>query len=529
MTTTTPVAPAGEGLRLSGIRKAYGGVQALRGVEFTVDSGEIHALVGENGAGKSTLIKIISGAESPDTGTVLLGSTVLVHGSTGDALDAGIATVYQDPRLFGELTVTENVFIGRELRRRGRVDWARQRQRVAEVFTRLGVDPQLADVRVADLAVAEQQLVSIAKAFARDARILILDEPSAILTDREINRLFTALRGLREHGVGVIYISHRLDEIARIADRVTVLRDGQVVATRSTQDTTVRQIAELMVGRPLSETAVTRPRPGDGHVLEVRGLSRSGRFENVDLDVRPREIVALYGLVGSGTDAVAHALSGLDPAARGSVRIDGEPVATGIPEAAARAGLALLPANRQVQGVFADKSIAFNISVGHLRRLSRAFWFDRGAEASLAADFMKRLAVKAPTAKTPIGRLSGGNQQKVVLARQLAGEPRVLVLEEPTQGVDIGAKAEIHQLVFDLADAGNAVLLVSTDLPEVLQLADRLLVLRGGGVVGEFGRGASQADVLATAAGEKSQERAAAGTTRQSTDNQQEGEEVERS
>ena len=511
MTTRTSAAadhgpPSGDpsppGLRLTGIAKRYGGVRALRGVDWSVESGEIHALVGENGAGKSTLIKIVSGAETPDEGTVLLGGRALRHGSTGAALDAGIATVYQDPRLFGELTVTENVFIGRELRRRGRVDWAGARRRVAEVFARLGVDPALAGVRVADLSVAEQQLVSIAKALARDARVLILDEPSAILTDREIGRLFAALRALRADGVAVVYISHRLDEIAAIADRVTVLRDGRVVATRSARDSTVREIAELMVGHALADSEVSRNVPDAEPAFTVRGLSRPGRFSGIDLSVRPREIVALYGLVGSGTDAIAHALFGIRPAVSGTVAVDGDPVDPRDPVRAERAGLALLPANRQVQGIFADKPIAFNISSGHLRTLSRAFWMNRAAELALARDFIGRLAVRAPGAGTPIGTLSGGNQQKVVLARQLAGRPRVLLLEEPTQGVDVGAKEEIHQLVLDLADSGSCVLLVSTDLSEVLRLADRLLVLRGGRIVREFARGAGQAEVLAAAAGE---------------------------
>ncbi|WP_279581634.1 ATP-binding cassette domain-containing protein [Fodinicola feengrottensis] len=248
-------------LEIAGVQKRYGGVHALRGVDFSVRAGEVHALVGENGAGKSTLIKIVSGAESPDTGQVSLDGKPLSLGSTSAALDAGIATVYQEPQLFGELTVAENVFIGRELRRFGRVDWPKQRTQVASLLRRLGLDPRLADVRVADVPVAEQQLVSIAKAFAHDARILILDEPSAILTDREIETLFTVVRGLRDSGMGVIYISHRLDELAQVTDRVTVLRDGQVVASQPTRELSVRQVAELMVGQPLSDLAPANPPP----------------------------------------------------------------------------------------------------------------------------------------------------------------------------------------------------------------------------------------------------------------------------
>ncbi|HLU56191.1 MAG TPA: sugar ABC transporter ATP-binding protein [Pseudonocardia sp.] len=491
-------------LRLRGVQKRYGGVRALRGVDLDVLAGEVHALVGENGAGKSTLIKIVSGAEVADEGTVELEGTPLAGGSTQAAMAAGIATVYQEPHLFGELTVAENVFLGRELRTGGRVDWATQRTRVTELLSRIGLDPAIGDVRVADLPVAEQQLVSIAKAFAHSAKILILDEPSAILTDREIEVLFGVVRNLRAAGVGIIYISHRLDELSQISDRVTVLRDGEVVATKPTSELTVRQVAELMVGHELSSATVDRPTPTGETVLTVSGLGRTGAFSGLDLTVRKGEVVALYGLIGSGTGAIARALYGITPADEGTIRIDGEEVRLSSPQDAAAAGIAMLPGNRKQQGVFANKSIAFNISSAHLRHLAKlGFWFDRRRERSIAEDFLRRIAIKAPDVGTAVGALSGGNQQKVVLARQLVRAPRVLVLEEPTQGVDVGAKEEIHRLVLELADGGSAVLVISTDLPEVLQLADRVLVVRKGQVVREFARGASQAEVLAAAAGDE--------------------------
>jgi rhamnose transport system ATP-binding protein len=490
-------------LRLHDVQKRYGGVQALRGVDLEVRAGEVHALVGENGAGKSTLIKIVSGAEVADDGTVEVGGEPLAGGSTQAAMEAGIATVYQEPHLFGELTVAENVFLGRELRAGGRIDWTAQRTRVGELLEQIGLDPAIGDVRVADLPVAEQQLVSIAKAFAHSAKVLILDEPSAILTDREIEVLFGVVRSLRAAGVGIVYISHRLDELAQISDRVTVLRDGEVVATRPTAELSVRQVAELMVGHKLGASTADRPAPTGEPVLDVAGLGRGGAFEALDLQVRPAEVVALYGLVGSGTDAIARALYGVAPADTGTVRVDGRAVRLRSPRDAAAAGVALLPGNRKQQGLFANKSIAFNISSAHLRHLARlGFWFDRRRERALAQRFLSRIAIKAPGPDTVVGALSGGNQQKVVLARLLVRAPRVLVLEEPTQGVDVGAKEEIHRLVLELADGGSAVLVISTDLPEVLQLADRVLVVRRGGVVREFGRGASQADVLAAAAGD---------------------------
>ncbi len=490
-------------LRLTGVEKRYGGVHALRGVDLELRAGEVHAIVGENGAGKSTLIKIVSGAESADRGTIEIDGERLPAGSTTSALGAGIATVYQEPQLFGELTVAENVFIGRELRRAGVVDRGAQRARVLDLLEQIGLDRALADVRVADMPVAEQQLVSIAKALSHDARILILDEPSAILTDREIDTLFTAVRALRSAGVAVIYISHRLDELAQITDRVTVLRDGAVVASRPTAELSVREVAELMVGHALTSGTSERAVPAGEPVLEVSGLSRPPKFEDVGFSVRPGEILALYGLIGSGANDVVRSLFGIDPAASGVVRIAGSEARLDSPADAVRHGISMLPANRKVQGVFGSKSIAFNISSGHLGLLSRwGVWVDRGREREIAGDFISRIRIKAPGPSTRVDNLSGGNQQKVVLARQLVERPQIMLLEEPTQGVDVGAKDEIHRIIFELADAGGAVVVVSADLPEVQQLADRVLVVRGGRVVTELPRGARAADLLAAAAGD---------------------------
>ncbi|TCO56735.1 sugar ABC transporter ATP-binding protein [Actinocrispum wychmicini] len=470
-------------LRLAGIRKHYGGVYALQGVDFTVRSGSVHGLVGANGAGKSTLVKIISGAETPDDGTVSLSGASLGTGDTVAALRAGIATVYQDPQLFGELSVAENVFVGRELRRRGRVDWPAQDRRVRELLSALGLAPDLARVRIADLSVAEQQLVSVAKALAHDAKVLILDEPSAILTDREITTLFAVIQRLTDRGVGVIYVSHRLDELAEIADRVTVLRDGSVVADAPMASLTVREIATLMVGHepstaPLGETSVGSP------LLTVSDLGRAGRFSDVSFSVAGGEVVSLFGLVGSGADAIARAVYGVLPPDTGLVR-SGQ--------------LAMLPGDRSRQGVFGSKSVEFNISIGSLR----GFWLRRRRERSVAESFIERMRIRTPGPGALVGTLSGGNQQKVVLARQLVDRPEVLLLAEPTQGVDVGAKEEIHGLVREVVAAGTAVLLVSSDLSEVMALADRILVVRGGRITASFGRGAAQADVLAAAAGDR--------------------------
>jgi len=492
-------------LRLTGVTKRYGGVQALRGVDFSLMRGEVHGIVGENGAGKSTLIKIISGAEVADQGQVEMDGNALAAGSTTSALGAGIATVYQEPQLFAELTVAENVFVGREIRKRGRVDRAGQRARVLTLLERIGLHRDLADVRVADLPVAEQQLVSIAKALSQDPRILILDEPSAILTDREIETMFAAVRAMRDSGVAVIYISHRLDELAQITDRVTVLRDGAVVASRPTHELSVRAVAELMVGHAVDGGDVDRTVAEGDPALQVTGLTRLPKFADVSFTIRSGEIVAMYGLIGSGAADVARALFGIDPADAGEIAVDGRTVVLASPADAVRNGISMLPANRKVQGVFGPKSIAFNISSGHLNLLSRwGVWVDRAREKSIATDSIQRISIKAPGPSTAVSNLSGGNQQKVVLARQLVERPRILLLEEPTQGVDVGAKDEIHRIILELADGGSAMLVVSSDLPEVQHLADRILVVRGGTITAEFGRGVPQVDLLAAAAGDAS-------------------------
>jgi rhamnose transport system ATP-binding protein len=490
-------------LRLTGIRKRYGGVQALRGVDFDVRSGEVHALVGENGAGKSTLIKIISGAETADEGSVQMGGRRLGGGNTSAALDAGIATVYQEPQLFGELSVAENIFIGRELTRGVLVDRATQRAKVDELLDTLGLDRTLADVRVADIPVGEQQLVSIAKAFSHDPKILILDEPSAILTDREIDTLFGVVKGLREHGVGIIYISHRLDELSVIADRVTVLRDGEKVASHPMREVTIRKIVELMVGHVLAG-------PPAGHAvaaeaepaLEVSGLGRRGRFSDISFAVRPSEVVAVYGLIGSGTGPLARALYGIDPADTGTVKVNGDPVSLPTPQAAARSGIALLPGNRKAQGVFAIKSIAFNISVAHLGILRRLrVWVDRRREQQVAADLINRIAIKAPGPHTPVNALSGGNQQKLTIGRWLAAGFRTLLLFDPTRGIDVGTKHQIYDLVRELADAGAAIVLFTSELREIGLVCDRAAVLHNGAIVTELPPTATETELLTAAHG----------------------------
>jgi rhamnose transport system ATP-binding protein len=484
-------------------------VRAIRNGDMTIRAGRVHALVGENGAGKSTMIKIISGVETADTGTISYeGRPVTIHG-TGDAMALGIATVYQEPQLFPELTVSENIFTGREIRKGGRVAWAEQNAKVVELLELLGLPARYATVPVGDLSIAEQQQVSIAKALAGDATVLILDEPSAILTDAEIEVLFGVVRRLTASGVAVIYISHRLDELFRIADEVTVMRDGQTIGTHPIGELSVRRVAELMVGGILSDERPHRQVPDGDPTLVLEGLGRAGKFHDVDVAVRRGEIVGLYGLVGSGVSEIAACIYGIDRATSGEMRLNGKRIAPRSPQEAQKLGIALLPANRKVEGMFGFQSIAFNISAGHLKLLSRLGMVDRGRERSVALDMIKRLAVRTPHERQPIAAMSGGNAQKVVLARQLVERPEVLVLAEPTQGVDVGAKEEIHRIITELADNGTAVLVVTSDLPEALRISDRLLVVRGGTTTVEFGPDATQVDVLAAAAGAEHEEQSA--------------------
>jgi ABC-type sugar transport system ATPase subunit len=371
-----------------------------------------------------------------------------------------------------------------------------------ELLELLGLPARYAPVPVGTLSIAEQQQVSIAKALAGDARVLILDEPSAILTDSEIDVLFGVVRRLTGTGVSVIYISHRLDELFRIADEVTVMRDGQTIGTYPIGELSVRRVAELMVGGILSDERPQREIPSGDPVLVLDGLGRTGKFHDVHVEVRPGEIVGLYGLVGSGVSEIAACIYGIDRATSGEMRLAGKRIAPRSPGEAQKLGIALLPANRKLEGMFSFQSIAFNISAGHLKLLSKlGILVDRARERTVATDLIKRLSVRTPHERQPISAMSGGNAQKVVLARQLVDRPDVLVLAEPTQGVDVGAKEEIHRIITELAENGTAVLVVTSDLPEALRISDRLQVVRGGTTTVEFGPDATQVDVLAAAAG----------------------------
>lgn len=501
MTDTAPATAAAPRLEMRDISKRYGGVRAIRHADLTVMPGTVHALVGENGAGKSTLIKILAGAEQPDTGTVAIDGEPVSIGSTSDAIALGVQTVYQEPQLFPELTVAENFFVGREITRGPAIDWRAQAPRMLELLDTVGLDRSLAAQPLGTLSIAKQQQVSIAKALLEQASVLILDEPSAILTDSEIEVLFGVVRKLAADGVSIIYISHRLDELFRIADAVTIMRDGETVSSHPIGELTVRDIAERMVGGILAEGVREPGEPGPA-VLELEGLTLDGAFDDVTLTVREGEIVGLYGLVGCGAAEVGEVVYGMRRATGGRMRSVGTEGNVANPSAAKRRGIRMLPANRSSQGSFSFQPIAFNITIGSLSLLSRVpGWVSPKTERRIARDLIRRLSVKTPSERQPIGAMSGGNAQKVVLARQVVEQPKLLVLAEPTQGVDVGAKEEIHSIVADLADRGTAVLVITTDLAEVLRVSDRILVFRAGRVAKEFPPTASQASLLAAAAG----------------------------
>jgi rhamnose transport system ATP-binding protein len=463
--------------------------------------GEVHALVGENGAGKSTLIKIITGAVTPDSGTLTVEGRVVAHNSPALAKSLGIAAVYQQPALFPDLTVAENIALA--LESAGvwrRVDWGARDRLAWELLARVGAEIDPART-VSTLSMPEQQIVEIAKTIGANARILILDEPTASLTEREVDRLFRVIRALREEGHGIIYISHRLEEIASIADRVTVLRDGQSIATRDLREVEPADLIRLMVGRDIATVFPKREVPIGDVVLEVRGL-KSPAIHDVSFSVRRGEILGLAGLVGAGRTELAEILFGLTPAQGGEILLHGRAVRSQSPPDAIGLKIGYLPEDRRQHGVVLEMAVAANMSMANLSAVSHRGLLDSGAERKLARRFVEQLRVKTPSLYAETGSLSGGNQQKVALARWLAIEPEVLILDEPTQGVDIGSKSEIHQMMVDLAAKGMAIVMISSELPEILGMSDRIAVMRGGTIAGILSRAeATQERLLALALG----------------------------
>ncbi|TDC01009.1 sugar ABC transporter ATP-binding protein [Nonomuraea longispora] len=490
-------------LRAEGLRKTFPGVVALDGVDLSLRTGEVHVLLGENGAGKSTLIKILSGAYHPDGGRVLMDSRQVHIRSAGDAQRLGIATIYQEFNLVPQLTVAENLALGRPPRRFGFVDVRRMEQQAGRLLERVGVDvdPRTPTAR---LGIARMQMVEIAKALALDARVLIMDEPTAVLTTSEVARLFAIVRQLRDEGVAVVFITHHLEEIAEIGGRVTVLRDGRSVA-EVPANTRRDELVGLMVGRPIDQQYPRRPAERGEPLLEVRGLTRRGVFDDVSFEVRAGEVVGMAGLVGAGRTEVARALFGADRYDAGQVFVRGRPLPPGDVHAAMEAGLGLVPEDRKAQGLVLGADVAENLGLVTMRDATRAGFVDRPGLRRTAAKVAEQLGIRMTGLSQEVRTLSGGNQQKVVIGKWLAANANVLILDEPTRGVDVGAKVEIYQLVNALTAAGDAVLMISSDLPEVLGMSDRILVMARGRLVGELPAAeATQDAVMALATTETS-------------------------
>jgi rhamnose transport system ATP-binding protein len=492
--------PAAPLLEVRDIEKSFPGVRALSGVSFEVRAGEVHALLGENGAGKSTLIKIISGVYEPDGGSILIGGRATRFTSPEDAKRAGVATIYQELLLFPELTVAENIFLGHAPRAgMGRIDWRAMRARAEALLDSLEIDDLAANQVVGALSVGNRQRVEILRALSHDARILIMDEPTAALTESDVTRLFDIVRRLRARGVGIVYISHRLDEIFAVGDRVTVLRDGAYVGARNVADTNASELVQMMVGRRIDNLFPKTTVPIGAPVLEARDIVRHPMTKSVSLTVRAGEIVGLAGLVGSGRSELAQTLFGITPAESGEIRLMGEGVTIRSAEGARSKGIAYVPEDRGVQGLVRPMSVLHNFSLAALGALSRAGFIDRGAERRMAEEGVRRFRVKTSSVGEIAGRLSGGNQQKIVLGKWLANNPKLLILDEPTRGIDVGAKAEIHRLMGELAAAGVAILMISSELPEVLGMSDRVLVMREGRLVAEFDRAHATSETVGAA------------------------------
>jgi len=499
-------------ISLDHVTKSFGAVAALRGVRLELWPGEAHGLVGENGAGKSTLVKILAGVHRPDSGTIRLDGEPVEFSGPADARDAGIAVIYQEPALFPDLTVAENIFVARQPRRRfGRVDRAAMRRRSTELFDRLGVhlDPERP---ARGLSIADQQLVEIAKALSLDARLLVMDEPTAALSGVEVERLFSVARSLRDHGVAILFISHRLEEVFALCERVTVLRDGGWISTDRVEDLRVDQVVRRMVGREVSSLYPKVGGEAREVALEVRRLTRYGFFEDISFSVRRGEVVALAGLVGAGRSEVIRAIFGVDRYDRGEVLVGGRRLPARSPAAAMAKGLALVPEDRRQQGLVMELSVERNATLTRRWALSRLGLLRRAAERHAAQEWTERLNVAAGRLSAPVSTLSGGNQQKVVLAKWLSTNPGVLFVDEPTRGIDVGTKAEVHRLLSELAAEGMAVVMVSSELPEVLGMADRVLVMHEGRLVKEIAREQADEESVMFAATGQTQDGAAAGS-----------------
>jgi ABC-type sugar transport system ATPase subunit len=492
----SPGAMGGPVLAARGIRKSFGGVRALKGVDFEVNRREIHAVVGENGAGKTTLMMILSGVYPPDAGQVWLEGVPVSFESPGAARAAGVSTVFQELSLAPNLDVAENIFANRQpTRALGFIDRRRLRDEARRWLERVGLTCS-PDTTVGQLSLADQQLVEIAKALSLHAKVLILDEPTSALAEAEVEKLFEIIRRLRDEGTAVVYISHKLKEVFDVADRATVLRDGERMGTLKVADVTPDDVIRLMVGRVLGDMYPGKSQAIGETVLEVRGLSREGSLHEVSLAVRAGEILGVAGLSGAGRTEMARCIFGIDRKDAGEVFLRGERAIIHSPEDAIRLGIGYLPEDRQTQGLFLQMSLRENVTAACLRDFTRLGFLNPHLAATVASDYVKHLRIITPTVEQQVANLSGGNQQKVLLAKWLATKPVALIADEPTRGVDVGAKAEIHQILRQFAAQGAGVIMISSELPEIMGMSDRIVVMHEGRITGEFDAAAATEEAI---------------------------------
>jgi ribose transport system ATP-binding protein len=476
-------------VQMQGIVKRFPGVQALGGVDFDLRPGEVHVLLGENGAGKSTLIKILAGVYSKDEGRIFIQGQEVHHLTPKMAQDLGIRVIYQEFNLMPYFTVAENLFMGREPLRNGRlIDWKKVYKEAQEILDRLDcpVSPRRL---VRDLSVADKQMVEIARALSVDSRVIVMDEPTSALSMHEIEKLFQIIHLLKQKGVGIIYISHRLEEINRVGDRVTVLRDGHWVGTRKVGETNVDELIKMMVGRELKAKYPYEKREiKDEVVLQVKNFTSRGQFQNINLSLRRGEILGIAGLVGAGRTELARAIMGLDPIDEGTVEIFGKEIRPKAPRNMIQHGLGLLPEDRKGQGVTQVLPLIQNITIVALHRVFKKLFINFGLERKLVTDYVQKLNIATPSLQTQVMYLSGGNQQKIVVAKWLFSQGKILIFDEPTRGIDVGSKFEVHQIMMNLVKDGNSIIMISSELPEILGMSDRILVMQEGRLTGELKR-----------------------------------------
>ncbi len=499
-------------LEMRGVSKFFPGIKALEEVDFTMRSGEVHALVGENGAGKSTLVKVLTGVHRPTSGTMVFAGEAREFRGPVDAQEAGIAVIHQEASMFPDLSVAENVFSGRLRKGRlGLLDWRSMRRRARELLDRVELQVSI-DALVRELSVAERHMVGIARALSMDASLVIMDEPTSALSLRETEDLFKIIRALRAEGRAILFISHKFDELFAIADSYTVLRDGRYVGEGRMADTSVDALIRMMAGRDVDHMYPER-RPSLGEeVLSVEGFSRAGFFRDVSFSLRKGEILGLFGLVGAGRSDVVRSLVGLEPRDSGVLRVNGEAVRVRGPREALRLGIAHVPEDRLGQGLVLEMSIGDNITLPQVAALAKGPFLDAAAEGEVAADYGSRMEIRAAGWDENAKNLSGGNQQKVVLAKWLATKPSILILDEPTKGIDVGTKAAVHAFISELASRGLSILMISSELPEILGMSDRILVMYEGRVRASFDRGeADESAILKAATGADASDAVAAG------------------